>query len=124
MGHRWDCPTDWEARRQGERSFERGDGSWRNPYRDDWHRPSCEEAERAWSRGYRDAERQAEEHAAEQRAQARRDQARREEAEYFRMQEEEAQQQAYYDEEIRQAEERHWEEMQRLDEEYGPEVPA
>jgi len=124
MGHRWDCPTEWEARRQGERSFERGDGSWRNPYRDDWHRPSCEEAEQAWNRGYRDAERQAEERAAEQRAQARREQYRREEAEYFRMQEEEAQQQAYYDEETRQAEERHWEEMQRLDEEYGPEVTA
>lgn len=68
MSHRWSCPDDWTARREGERALERGDGYWRNPYEDRWRDGSgCEDAERAWARGYRDAERQEEERVEEAR---------------------------------------------------------
>jgi len=56
MSHRWNCPTDYEARRQGERAQEYGRGSWSNPHRSSWPDEGCDEAARAWDRGYRDAE--------------------------------------------------------------------
>ena len=78
MSHRWDCPTDYEARRRGERAFERGDGSWRNPYKEQIGEQSCSEAEENWQRGYRAAERREEEHIAE----LHREQRRQEESRY------------------------------------------
>ena len=49
MSHRYDCPTRWQAEREGERAFERGYGG--NPYRS-----QCRDAERAWDGGHRYAE--------------------------------------------------------------------
>lgn len=113
MGHRWNCPTPWTAEREGERAFERGEGYWRNPYRDDgWGRSRCEDADRAWQRGYRDAERREEERQAERRAEER----RREEARWRQ------QEQEQYDEQMRAEEEAYWETEQRLDAEYGAAV--
>lgn len=57
MSHRWDCPTDWEARREGRKAGERGYG--RNPYDDPFPGPgdiSCEEASENWKRGQRDGQ--------------------------------------------------------------------
>lgn len=55
MSHRDDCPDRWEARREGERAFERGYG--RNPYEPDmWGERGCEEAADEWKRGHRSAE--------------------------------------------------------------------
>jgi hypothetical protein len=72
VSHRWDCPTDYEARRQGERAQERGEGRWRNPHGDTWRDGTgCEEAERAWDRGHRDAERREEERAEDARVERR-----------------------------------------------------
>lgn len=97
MSHRWDCPTRWEAEREGQRAFERGEGSWRNPYNGDWHNgrlgDGCEDAERAWRDGHRGAERREEERQEEQRIEQRREMHRREEAEYLRA----AEEQAYWD---------------------------
>jgi hypothetical protein len=67
MSHRFDCPSKYEARRTGERAFERGDGSWRNPYKSDWPDEGCPEAAQEWRRGYRDAERRQEEREEEER---------------------------------------------------------
>ena len=95
MSHRWDCPTEWEARRDGERAAERGYGRGNNPYKEDFfNRSHCEEAERAWNRGHRYAEErreeeQAAERAAERRAAERRAYERQQEEEYQRRQEEE-----------------------------------
>lgn len=52
MSHRSSCPTEWEARSEGARAFNRGGSSWNNPYRDG----ECEEAESAWRTGFRRAE--------------------------------------------------------------------
>lgn len=78
MSHRDDCPDRWEARRQGERAFERGYGS--NPYRSRLGEDGCPDAEREWRSGYYAAERRAEEERAEMAADRRRAEARREEA--------------------------------------------
>lgn len=89
MSHRSDCKDPWEARREGERAYERGYGV--NPYRDgDYNenyddRRCREEAESAWRRGYYAAEQQAEEEAAERAAQIRREEARAEEEAYYEM---------------------------------------
>lgn len=73
MSHRWDCPTRWNAERQGERAFERGDGSWSNPYaRQPGQWDNCRDAERAWEDGRRSAERREEEHRIEARQQRQR----------------------------------------------------
>ena len=57
MSHRHDCPDRWEARREGERASERGYGCYSNPYADRYHDGrGCEEAERNWEEGYRQAE--------------------------------------------------------------------
>src|SRR5262245_48108462 len=81
MSHRWDCPTDWEAEREGRYAGDRGRSRYSNPYADE-----CHEAEQAWDRGYRRGmydreEREAEERAAERRAAGRRQAA--EEEEYY-----------------------------------------
>lgn len=55
MSHKWDCPTDWEARREGRLAGERGYG--RNPYDDPFPGPfhsHCEEAADNWERGERE----------------------------------------------------------------------
>lgn len=52
VSHRSSCPTEWEARSEGARAFNRGGSSWSNPYRDG----ECEEAEIAWRSGFRRAE--------------------------------------------------------------------
>lgn len=76
MSHRWDCPTDWEARREGRRAGERGYG--RNPYDDPFPGDSyCEEAAANWRRGFQQGEyyrqeREYEERTAQERADARR----------------------------------------------------
>lgn len=89
MSHRWDCPTRWEAEREGERAHEYGRGQYSNPYDErnlsSWERDrACPDAERAWDDGYRRAMYRAEEEA-EERAAARRlaaRQAEEAEAEY------------------------------------------
>lgn len=96
--HRSSCPSSWEARREGERAFQRGEPEWSRPYRH-----TCSEADRYYRRGYEDQqviredeitnERRREERRAEEARQDRRRQA---------MWEEEAAQReaeaAYYDE--------------------------
>jgi hypothetical protein len=93
MGHRWDCPTRWEAERQGERAFERGYGS--NPYRETWGETHCCEAERSWEDGRRAAELRDEERRSEERAAHRRREAREMEEAYYRQLDEEQMQRAY-----------------------------
>lgn len=83
MSHRWDCPTDYEARRRGEDMFNRGYGSYSNPYRDSFGEEHCPEAEQNWQRGYRDAERRDEERREEERIiEMQREHRRQEEARY------------------------------------------
>ena len=107
MSHRDDCPTDWEARREGERAYERGYGS--NPYRGNgWDERSCPEAERAFDYGRRQAEYRHEEQMAEERSERRRAEARREEQE---------QEDAYY----QQMMEQQYQEQQQQPEEPPPE---
>jgi len=55
MGHRWDCPTDWEARLEGYRSEEERRYE-RNPYKSSYGDGGCEDAAKQWERGKRDAE--------------------------------------------------------------------
>lgn len=60
MSHRWDCPSEWEARLAGEHSYERsGYRSYYTPERFE----DCEDAARAYHDGQRAAERRAEERA-------------------------------------------------------------
>jgi hypothetical protein len=116
MSHRDECPTDYEARRQGERAYERGDGSWRNPYRDDYSGERCEDAERYWRRGYEAAEQRHEEQMAEERsAQRRAEERAQEERYYLQMQEE-----AYY----REMEERAYAEQMQEEPQPDPISPA
>lgn len=73
MSHRWNCPTDWEARREGERAAEWGRSRSSNPYEDSyWNRDkACPEAAEEWDRGYRRAEMRAEEEREEEAARQR-----------------------------------------------------
>lgn len=73
MSHRWNCPTDWEARHEGERAFDYGRSPLSNPYEDDyWNRDrACPEAAEEWDRGYRSAEMRAEEEREEEAARQR-----------------------------------------------------
>lgn len=91
MSHRWDCPTDYEAEREGRRAAERGMSRYSNPYMDHSWTP-CEEAQENWMRGYRAGERarelREEEEREEQRAIERRRQAIEEESYYASLQEE------------------------------------
>lgn len=93
MSHRDSCPTDWEARREGERAFDRGYGS--NPYRGGYGEDRCEEAERAWRRGYSAAEERHSEERAAERAAQRRAYERVDEDAYYAEQE-----RRYYDEQL------------------------
>lgn len=76
MSHRWDCPTRWEAEREGERAQEWGRSRSSNPHESLWQDEGCPEAAEAWRAGYRRAEireeEQREEEAAQHRAEMRR----------------------------------------------------
>lgn len=89
MSHRWDCPTDYEARRKADRDAEddlRYGRSYRNPY-------DCDEANEAYRGEYNYRFNRLEEEVAERRQVERRLQARREEEEmersYFEQQQQE-----------------------------------
>jgi hypothetical protein len=91
MSHRSDCPSRWDAEREGARAHEWGRGRYANPYDDPFHSGrGCEEAARSWDDGYRRAERQEEERqeeeAAARRAAARRAEEQAEEDYYFQRQ--------------------------------------
>lgn len=95
MSHRLNCPSDWEARREGERAHESGRSRSSNPYEDHyWNRDrACPDAAEEWRRGFlraeiREEERR-EEEVARRRAAWRRAEADAEEAYY-------AEQEAYY----------------------------
>lgn len=80
MSHRWDCPTEWEARRRADsdaRYDAREHGSWGPSYRNPY---DCEEANEAYQREYRyQYEREQEEIASERRAAQLRMEARQQE---------------------------------------------
>ena len=94
MSHRWNCPTDWEARHEGERAFEYGRSRYSNPYEDGpFNRDSaCPEAAEEWDRGHRHAEMRADEEREEEAARQRSERRRAEEQEY----DDYAQEQQYY----------------------------
>jgi hypothetical protein len=100
MSHRWDCPLDYEAEREGRRAGERGLSSrYSNPYSESGWQP-CEEAQENWDRGFRAGERVRElreEEEREERATERRRQDAAEE-EYYYQQQYEAQMQEQYPE--------------------------
>lgn len=89
MSHRWDCPTRWEAERQGARDADRGAGRYSNPY-DRYHGNHCPEAERAWEDGHRAEERRAEERRDEERAERQREHMRRQQEYEWQMEEDRA----------------------------------
>jgi hypothetical protein len=62
MSHTAHCPDPDDARREGERDFERGRHRWGNPYEGE-----CDEAADEWRRGYVAAERAEERREAEER---------------------------------------------------------
>ena len=67
MSHRWDCPTDYEAEREGRRDGEAGYKSrYSNPYSEFGFQP-CEEAAENWERGFRAGEHVREEREEEER---------------------------------------------------------
>lgn len=76
MSHRDDCTDRYTARREGERAFDYGRGSYSNPYRGE---DGCEEAANAWRRGFEERE---EERAREQREERRHAEARAEQEAY------------------------------------------
>lgn len=47
MSHRFDCPSESQARYRGERDAEYGRGRYANPYKGE-----CDEASRSWDRGW------------------------------------------------------------------------
>jgi hypothetical protein len=108
LSHRDNCPTRWEAERQGARAFEYGSPSYSNPYGRYHDRGNqCRDAERAWEDGHRRARRQAEEEAAHRRQEQR----RAEQREWERQ------------------EQRHWEqqaadEAQQMEDEYAAAMEA
>jgi hypothetical protein len=80
VSHRWDCPTDYEAEREGRRAGESGYKSrYSNPYTETGFQP-CEEAERHWEDGFRAGERAREQQEEEERCAARAARRRAEEA--------------------------------------------
>lgn len=111
MTHRSSCPRPWEARRQGERDFDRYVPSWENPYaRKPFEQDHCREAERAWENGRHEAEmRRDEERQAEQRSQRAAEQRRRDEN--YRREERWADERRQQEEEVE-----YWE---RIEEEEG-----
>jgi len=124
MSHRDNCPTRWQAEREGQDAFARGAGRYSNPY-DRSHGGSdhCRDADRAWEDGHRQAERHAEEEAIQRRQDQRRAQERewarqKEEASYWRQQEEEQAQQMEEEYaaaiEAQQAEQYFWMEQDQL----------
>lgn len=105
MSHRDSCPSDYEARREGERAGERGYS--RNPYRETLGERYCEEAERNWDRGQRagaEIRREEEMEEARKASQRQRVQAEQEEYEYPEHLEQQDPEQPYPDEEPREVE--------------------
>ena len=88
MSHRDDCPSQWDAEREGERAQEYGRSRSSNPHESIWHDEGCPEAAEAWRSGYRRAEmreeEQREEEAAQQRAERRRAELEADEDDYER----------------------------------------
>lgn len=88
MSHRLNCPTEWEARHEGERAFDYGRSRASNPYEDSYgnRERACPEAADDWRSGYRRAEMREEERheeeAAHRRAEMRRAELQAEE-EYY-----------------------------------------
>jgi hypothetical protein len=68
MSHRDDCPSRWEAERQGERAQEWGRSRSSNPHESLWPDEGCPEAAEAWRSGYRRAEMREEEQREEEAA--------------------------------------------------------
>ncbi len=110
MSYRWNFPTEWEARIQGERDQEFGVGRYSNPY-DRYHDSHDPRAERGWDEGYGYAERRAEEEAHNRRvAERRREEREREEYEFMANEERAALEHAE-EEAMRAEEEVHWDEV-------------
>jgi hypothetical protein len=91
MSHRWDCPSRWEAEREGARAQEWGRSRSSNPYEDYYRRDEgCPESADAWRDGYRRAEiredERREEEAAQHRAAVRRAEVEAEESYYMEQQ--------------------------------------
>lgn len=83
MSHRDDCPTRWQAEREGEQAAGYGSGSWRNPYRSSFSsEDECPEAARAWEDGRRSEERRMEERQQEEREREAEHRRREQEAEW------------------------------------------
>lgn len=120
MSHKRDCPTRWEAERQGERDQSYGRASYSNPYsRQPFENDHCREAERAWEDGHRSAQRRQEEQEAEERAQQRVAQQRRwdheaQEADWQRQECERAEQEEAEEAERIEAEHYFWLEQESL----------
>lgn len=105
-------PDEYEARRQGERSQEWGEGNWSNPYRDSGRN---DEIERAWDRGYRDAELRAEEEALERRRAERRAEEREREEYEMRVAAEQAEYEAAMEADLQAQQEREWQAQYELE---------
>ena len=118
MSHRENCPSRWEAEREGERAQEWGRSRSSNPHESLWRDEGCPEAAEAWRSGYRRAEmreeEQREEEAARHRAEVRRAYELDEEAYYM-----EQQRQQYEAEQAYNAEMMHAEDDARRAEESG-----
>ena len=101
MSHLNSCPDSYTARREGERAADYGYGSFRNPYHDD-----CDEAARAWDRGYYAEQERLDEEARERRAAERRADERAQEEAYLEQQ---------YWEDMRRAEDAEYERAMEAD---------
>lgn len=103
MGHRWNCPSDWEAEREARWAAQRdAESHWGKSYSDPYE---CDHANRAYRDEYDSTYRRREEELAEERRYAqRRAQQRAEEEEYERQCYEAAEQEAA----MRAEEEAYW----------------
>lgn len=118
MSHRWDCPSRWEAERQGERDYERRGYRTYEPQYD------CREANRAYEDGQILAEHRAEEAAyEEQLAQQRREKERFWREEQDRIAWEQAEMEAAYAREINEQYERDMAEQYAKDMEASQQNP-
>lgn len=104
MSHTDSCPSDWEARREGERAFDRGRSRSSNPYDDQYayrgygDPPYCEDAARAFDRGYNAARQQREDEEYEARRAEEAARQRAEDEYYERIRYERQQEEQYYQE--------------------------
>lgn len=108
MSHRWNCPSDYEARSRARRDadFDLGYGIGRDDYRQPY---DCDDGNRAYRRAYQgEADRIEEDRAMERRIQRRREEERQEQKYHERQwaeEEEQRQAEAAYYEELEAA---HW----------------